>query len=184
MSLAQTVAILPQPRSGNYEATRFNALQRGVLATHCPAPGKDHKRNGFWLDEVGKVADVRCDKLGERVHGSVPRARQRLRRGFLPSLGSSLFPFPLIGSGRLLLSRQRRTAAERSPRPGNGCRGAFPPAARTLLRGRCRAKRQLRPLLARVRATVAQNAQGEDPRLATTLDPGMSVNGIRRFSVR
>jgi len=38
MSLAEDVTKLPQPRTGNYEFARFNALQHGVLSCHTVLP--------------------------------------------------------------------------------------------------------------------------------------------------
>jgi hypothetical protein len=41
MSLAENVATLPQPRGGNYEFARLNALQHGVLSRHTVLPWED-----------------------------------------------------------------------------------------------------------------------------------------------
>jgi hypothetical protein len=41
MSLADNVATLPQPRGGNYEFTRHNALKHGVLSQYTVLPWED-----------------------------------------------------------------------------------------------------------------------------------------------
>jgi hypothetical protein len=41
MSLAENVETLPQPRGGNYEFARFNALRHGVLSQHTVLPWED-----------------------------------------------------------------------------------------------------------------------------------------------
>ena len=41
MSLAENVETLPQPRGGNYELARFNALRHGVLSRHTVLPWED-----------------------------------------------------------------------------------------------------------------------------------------------
>ena len=41
MSLAENVETVPQPRGGNYEFARFNALRHGVLSQHTVLPWED-----------------------------------------------------------------------------------------------------------------------------------------------
>ena len=41
MSLTENVATLPQPRGGNYDLARFNALRHGVLSQHTVLPWED-----------------------------------------------------------------------------------------------------------------------------------------------
>jgi len=43
MSLAENVAALPLPRGGNYELSRLNALQHGVLSQHTVLPWEDRE---------------------------------------------------------------------------------------------------------------------------------------------
>ena len=41
MSAAENVATLPEPRIGNYEFARFNALRHGVLSQYAVLPWED-----------------------------------------------------------------------------------------------------------------------------------------------
>ena len=41
MTVAENVETLPQPRGGNYEVARFNALRHGVLSQHTVLPWED-----------------------------------------------------------------------------------------------------------------------------------------------
>ena len=43
MSLAENVTTLPQPRTGNYEFARFNALRHGVLSQYTVLPWEDRQ---------------------------------------------------------------------------------------------------------------------------------------------
>jgi hypothetical protein len=41
MSLAENVETLPQPRSGNYQVARFNALRHGVLSQYTASAERE-----------------------------------------------------------------------------------------------------------------------------------------------
>jgi hypothetical protein len=43
MSLAENVTTLPQPRDGNYEVTRFNALRHGLLSKYAVLPWENRE---------------------------------------------------------------------------------------------------------------------------------------------
>jgi hypothetical protein len=52
MSLAENVATLPQPRGGNYEFARFNALRHGVLSQHTVLPWEDRSEYRALLEAL------------------------------------------------------------------------------------------------------------------------------------
>jgi len=52
MSLAENVATLPQPRTGNYEFARFNALRHGVLSRHTVLPWEDGEEYRVLLEAL------------------------------------------------------------------------------------------------------------------------------------
>jgi len=83
LSLAQTVAILPQPRGGSYEATRFNALQHGVLSQHTILPWEDGEEYLTLLEALAaehKPKGPTEEHLVEELAGVIWRKR-RLRLG-------------------------------------------------------------------------------------------------------
>jgi hypothetical protein len=41
MTLMENLVTLPEPRVGNYELARFNALRHGVLSQHTVLPWED-----------------------------------------------------------------------------------------------------------------------------------------------
>ena len=47
MSLAENVTALPQPRGGNYDLTRFNALRHGVSPPMLER--LSHRKPTFWV---------------------------------------------------------------------------------------------------------------------------------------
>jgi hypothetical protein len=84
MSLAENVAeVFPQPRGGNYEVARFNALRHGVLSKHAVLPWEDGKEYSTLLEAL--VAEHQPEgpteeHLVEELAGIIWRKR-RLRLG-------------------------------------------------------------------------------------------------------
>jgi hypothetical protein len=83
MSLAENVATLPQPRGGNYEVTRYNALRHGVLSQHAVLPWEN--REEYLTLEEALVAEHKPqgpteEHLVEELAGVIWRKR-RLRLG-------------------------------------------------------------------------------------------------------
>ena len=52
MSLAENIGTLPQPRGGNYELARFNALRHGVLSRYTVLPWEDGEEYLMLLDAL------------------------------------------------------------------------------------------------------------------------------------
>jgi hypothetical protein len=83
MSLAENVATLPQPRSGNYEFARFNALRHGVLSQHTVLPwenGEEYSTLLAALVAEHKPQGPTEEHLVEELAGVIWRKR-RLRLG-------------------------------------------------------------------------------------------------------
>jgi len=83
MSLAENVATLPQPRGGNYEVTRFNALRHGVLSQHTVLPWEDGEEYSTLLEALvaeHKPQGPTEEHLVEELAGVIWRKR-RLRLG-------------------------------------------------------------------------------------------------------
>jgi hypothetical protein len=83
MSLAEDVATLAQPRTGNYEFARFNALQHGVLSRHTVLPWEDGEQYRMLLDALvaeHKPQGPTEEHLVEELAGIIWRKR-RLRLG-------------------------------------------------------------------------------------------------------
>ena len=83
MSLAENVETLPQPRGGNYELARFNALRHGVLSRHTVLPWEDGEEYllllGAFVAEH-KPQGPTEEHLVEELAGVIWRKR-RLRLG-------------------------------------------------------------------------------------------------------
>ena len=83
MSLAENVATLPQPRSGNYEFARFNALRHGVLSQHTVLPWEDGEQYLILVEALvaeHKPQGPTEEHLVEELAGVIWRKR-RLRLG-------------------------------------------------------------------------------------------------------
>jgi hypothetical protein len=83
MSLAENVATLPQPRSGNYEFARFNALRHGVLSQHTVLPWENGEEYSTLLEALvaeHKPQGPTEEHLVEELTGVIWRKR-RLRLG-------------------------------------------------------------------------------------------------------
>jgi hypothetical protein len=83
MSLAENVAALPQPRTGNYEFARFNALRHGVLSQHTVLPWEDREEYLVLLEALvaeHKPQGPTEEHLVEELAGIIWRKR-RLRLG-------------------------------------------------------------------------------------------------------
>ena len=83
MSLAENVTTLPQPRTGNYEFARFNALRHGVLSQHTVLPWEDDDEYRTLLDALvaeHKPQGPTAEHLVAEVTGVIWRKR-RLRLG-------------------------------------------------------------------------------------------------------
>ena len=83
MSLAENVEALPRLRGGNYEVTRFNALQHGVLSKHTVLPWEDGGEYQTLLEalvEEHKPQGPTEEHLVEELAGIFWRKR-RLRLG-------------------------------------------------------------------------------------------------------
>jgi hypothetical protein len=83
MSLAENVAMLPQPRSGNYEFARFNALQHGVLSQHTVLPWENGEEYSTLVEALvaeHKPQGPTEEHLVEELAGVIWRKR-RLRLG-------------------------------------------------------------------------------------------------------
>ena len=83
MSLAENVATLPQPRTGNYEFARFNALRHGVLSRHTVLPWEDGEEYRVLLEALvaeHKPEGPTEEHLVEELAGIIWRKR-RLRLG-------------------------------------------------------------------------------------------------------
>jgi hypothetical protein len=83
MSLAENVAALPQPQSGNYELARFNGLRHGVLSKHALLPWENGQE--YWALLEALVAEHKPqgpteEHLVEELAGVIWRKR-RLRLG-------------------------------------------------------------------------------------------------------
>ena len=83
MSLAENVATLPQPRTGNYDFARFNALRHGVLSRHTVLPWEDGEEYRVLLEALvaeHKPKGPTEEHLVEELVGVIWRKR-RLRLG-------------------------------------------------------------------------------------------------------
>jgi hypothetical protein len=83
MSLAENVATLPQPRGGNYESARFNALRHGVLSKHALLPWENGQEYSTLLEALvaeHKPQGPTEEHLVEELAGVIWRKR-RLRLG-------------------------------------------------------------------------------------------------------
>jgi hypothetical protein len=83
MSLAENAATLPQPRTGNYEFARFNALRHGVLSQHTVLPWEDREEYLVLLEALvaeHKPQGPTEEHLVEELAGIIWRKR-RLRLG-------------------------------------------------------------------------------------------------------
>ena len=83
MSLAENAATLPQPRSGNYEFARFNAVRHGVLSRHTVLPWEDREEYRVLLEALvaeHKPVGPTEEHLIEELAGVIWRKR-RLRLG-------------------------------------------------------------------------------------------------------
>jgi hypothetical protein len=83
MSLAENVAALPLPRGGNYELSRLNALQHGVLSQHTVLPWEDREEYLALLEALvaeHKPQGPTEEHLVEELAGIIWRKR-RLRLG-------------------------------------------------------------------------------------------------------
>jgi hypothetical protein len=96
MSLGENVAeILPQPRGGNYEVARFNALRHGVLSKHAVLPWEDpeeysrllealvaeHKPQGPTEEHFVEELGCRKDPQGCEPRRSADRTADQIRAG-------------------------------------------------------------------------------------------------------
>jgi len=83
MSLAENVATLPQPRSGDYQFARFNALRHGVLSQHTVLPWEDREEYLTLVEALvaeHKPQGPTEEHLVEELAGAIWRKR-RLRLG-------------------------------------------------------------------------------------------------------
>ena len=83
MSLAENVETLPQPRGGNYEFARFNALRHGVLSQHTVLPWENGGEYSTLLEALvaeHKPQGPTEEHLVEELAGVIWRKR-RLRLG-------------------------------------------------------------------------------------------------------
>jgi hypothetical protein len=83
MTLAENIETFPQQPSGNYQITRFNALQHGVLSRHTVLPWEDGEEYRSLLDALAaehKPQGPTEEHLVEELAGIIWRKR-RLRLG-------------------------------------------------------------------------------------------------------
>jgi hypothetical protein len=83
MSLAENVEMLPQPRGGNYELARFNALRHGILSQHTVLPWEDREEYLTLVEALvaeHKPLGPTEEHLVEELAGVIWRKR-RLRLG-------------------------------------------------------------------------------------------------------
>ena len=83
MSAAENVATLPEPRIGNYEFARFNALRHGVLSQYAVLPWEDGEEYRALLEALvaeHKPVGPTEEHLVEELAGVIWRKR-RLRLG-------------------------------------------------------------------------------------------------------
>jgi hypothetical protein len=83
MSLAENVEMLPQPRDGNYEVARFNALRHGLLSRYTVLPWEDGEEYRLLLEAFIVEHQPRGpteEHLVEELVGIIWRKR-RLRLG-------------------------------------------------------------------------------------------------------
>jgi hypothetical protein len=83
MSVAENMATLPQLRGGNYEITRFNALQNGVLSQHTVLPWENGEEYSTLVEALvaeHKPQGPTEEHLVEELAGVIWRKR-RLRLG-------------------------------------------------------------------------------------------------------
>src|ERR1700738_2882312 len=83
MTLVENLVTLPEPRVGNYELARFNALRHGVLSQHTVLPWEDGDEYSTLLEAL--VAEHQPqgpteEHLVEELAGVIWRKR-RLRLG-------------------------------------------------------------------------------------------------------
>jgi hypothetical protein len=83
MSLAENVEMLSQPRGGNYELARFNALRHGILSQHTVLPWEDREEYLTLVEALvaeHKPLGPTEEHLVEELAGVIWRKR-RLRLG-------------------------------------------------------------------------------------------------------
>jgi hypothetical protein len=83
MSLVENVATLPQPRGGNYDIARFNALRHGLLSQFTVLPWEDSEEYRALLEALVAEHEPRGpteEHLVEELAGVIWRKR-RLRLG-------------------------------------------------------------------------------------------------------
>jgi hypothetical protein len=83
MSVAENVEMLPQPRGGDYEIARFNALRHGVLSKYCVLPWEDSAEYDTLLEALVAEHNPQGpteEHLVEELAGVIWRKR-RLRLG-------------------------------------------------------------------------------------------------------
>jgi hypothetical protein len=83
MSVAENIEALPQPRGGDYEIARFNALRHGVLSKYCVLPWEDGAEYGTLLEALVAEHNPQGpteEHLVEELAGVIWRKR-RLRLG-------------------------------------------------------------------------------------------------------
>ena len=83
MSVTENVTTLPQPRVGNYEFARFNALRHGILSRHTVLPWEDGEQYRLLLEALvteHKPQGPTEEHLVEELAGVIWRKR-RLRLG-------------------------------------------------------------------------------------------------------
>jgi hypothetical protein len=83
MTLVENLVTLPEPRVGNYEFARFNALRHGVLSQHTVLPWEDGEEYSTLLEALvaeHKPQGPTEEHLVEELAGIIWRKR-RLRLG-------------------------------------------------------------------------------------------------------
>src|ERR1700738_980876 len=83
MTLVENLVTLPEPRVGNYELARFNALRHGVLSQHTVLPWEDGDEYSTLLEALvaeHKPKGPTEEHLVEELAGVIWRKR-RLRLG-------------------------------------------------------------------------------------------------------
>ena len=60
MTVAESTAVLPPARGGDYEIARFNALRRGVLSKYCVLPWEDGAEYEALLPDRVRVLSPGC----------------------------------------------------------------------------------------------------------------------------
>jgi hypothetical protein len=85
MTVAENIETLPQPRGGNYELARFNALRHGVLSRYTVLPWEDGEEYRALLEALAAEHSPQGpteEHLVEEVAGIIWRKRRlRLAEG-------------------------------------------------------------------------------------------------------